>query len=536
MNTMNVLKPTNKALSVLLALAFCVPSAGAVAAAHVVSYPLPSCYRVSDQLELEVDAVAVPVISNGAIYDYAGFSMGAPVTVTIRAKEPVSTCSISPLAFGIEPRIEGSTVTFTLDRPRYLIVKIDELRELAIAADAPETEVPPAGGPGVHNIIEAPYNADPTGKTLSTDALQRAIDAVNKAGSGVVYIPDGVFTCGNIVLKSNVDIYLTGGAVIRGSGHPKDYERHYRKDSLRMNGTWFIHTEPGAENIRLFGRGTIDGNGSYMRNTHRFLNNLLVPLQCSNFMVDGLTFRDSGLWGVIPTRSKDVKILNTKHYNENDLDHENDAMAINECQNVLVRNVIAIAEDDTFSTKTWETSTDIAENWPGQPESLADVLFEDCVAWSRCATFKVGFGNFQGQRNITFRNSYSYRSMRAIAVNHRWGSPAVTNVVFENIEVEGFWARSDNVERWLDITAGEGPVDNVELRNINVRHAGRDGSRIAGSRRASVNGVKFENVRVNGLPGTSLEAANVTETNRFVRDVSFNPSKEDGEAEGGVED
>lgn len=81
-------------------------------------------------------------------------------------------------------------------------------------------------------------------------------------------------------------------------------------------------------------------------------------------------------------------------------------MDIIESQHVLVSRVFAISEDDTFSTKTWDEQTDSAKHWPGSPEPLEDVIFEDCLAWSRCDinTGSAGPVRRTVLRNITVRD------------------------------------------------------------------------------------------------------------------------------------
>ncbi len=489
----------------------------------VVSYPLPSCYRVTHLYSVRVNATDVPVNDTVPIfenYNYCHFSFSGTIMITITACEEIASYNISPLKLGIIGTVAGNKLTFTLASSQYLIVKINGLKELVIVADELESNIPPSSGTGIYNVKDLPYNADGTGMNMATNAIQAAIDDANTGGGGIVYIPSGVYKCGNIVLKSNVSMYLEGGAVILGSGDPKDYTTHYRKNSLDMGGTWFIYTEMGATNIMIFGRGTIDGNGHYMRNMNHYLNNLIVPLKCSYFTMDGVTLRDSGLWSLIPTRSRNITIQNVKLFNNNGIDHEADAIDIQECQNVQVVHVIAVAEDDTFCTKTWDEDTDIAANWPGCPEPLTDVMFDECVAWSRCATYKVGFGNCQKQSNITFKNSTSYQSMRAMTINHRWGAPVTENVTFENIDVEDFWPREGNSSRWLEITADSGPIKNTIIRNIKLRKVGDTTSRITGkSTSVQVKGVVISSVSVNGEYANSLEAMNVTDINNYIDDI-----------------
>lgn len=90
-----------------------------------------------------------------------------------------------------------------------------------IAADPLETDIPASSGPGIYNVTAAPYNADKTGATITSGAIQQAIDAANQAGGGIVYIPAGVYKSSNLTLKSNVTFYLAGGAVIVGTGRAR---------------------------------------------------------------------------------------------------------------------------------------------------------------------------------------------------------------------------------------------------------------------------------------------------------------------------
>lgn len=503
-----------------------------VSAATVASYPLPSCYSTSSQYTVKADSTNIPVIDTSAIfinYNYCNFSFSGTTTITITASETINTYNISPLAFGVTATKSGNTLTFTLSQSRYLIVKINNLKDLVIAADALETNVPASSGTGIYNV-KTQYGADSTGAYMATTAIQNAINAANTAGGGIVYVPAGVYICGSLVLKSNVSVYLAGGSVIRCSGNPNDYTPRFHKNSLGKNGTWFIYTQTNANNVKIYGRGTIDGNGHYMRNTNNYLNNILVPLQCSNFTVDGITIRDSGVWGTIVTRSNNVTIQNTKHFNNNDLDYENDAIDIQESQNVLVKHTIAVSEDDTYSFKTWDATTDISVNWPGSPESQSNVVVDDATAWSRAGAFKVGDGVKQPQNGIVIKNSYVYRCWRSLAVTYLHGGAAVAkNVIFDNIDVEHYWPRAGWTSRWTELNANAGPIQNVFYNNINIRYLGLASVMKGTSAINTVTGVTFNNVRVGGVAATSLAELRITNTNSYAAAASFNTLKFEAE-------
>ena len=486
---------------------------------------LPSCYMESSVFSLDISGTKVPVSQTFGVYEYAHYSFQGKSEVSVTVSEDIVTYSISPLAYRIEGSVNGKTLTFNLSQSRYLIIKINDLPELVIVADELEKDIPKSSGKGIYNIV-SDYGADLSGIRLSTSPIQKAIDDANKNGGGIVYVPAGLYYSGQLILKSNVKIYMEAGSVIRATNDCSQYTIQYNKVS-QGKGFWFIYTAEGAGNIKIYGRGTLDGNGHALRHgPYKLYNAILMPLGCYNFEVDGITFRDSGLWAVTLTRSKNLTFINTKHFNENDMDHENDAVDVQECQNVLFRHSIAISEDDTYSTKTWGATSDIGENWYGKPQDLINVVFDDCVAWSRCATFKVGFGVCQKQDSIVFKNSISYSSMRAIAVNHKYCPMPVTNVVFDNIDIEKYWPRKGSPSKWLDIDMVKegGVVRDVTIKNIHIRDIGNKYSVMKGfSEDTPLQNITFENIYMPGklVPAETLQEMNIQDINSYVENLKI---------------
>lgn len=121
--------------------------------------------------------------------------------------------------------------------------------------------------PKIFNIED--YGAKGDGKTVNTSVVQSAIDACTPGG--VVLFPKGVFVSGAIFLKSNMTLRIDEGAVLKGSSRAADYplKKGYRlypystfdRPPSLINAL-SENKEPGAfENIRIVGKGTIDGNG-----------------------------------------------------------------------------------------------------------------------------------------------------------------------------------------------------------------------------------------------------------------------------------
>ena len=82
--------------------------------------------------------------------DYASFAMTGKVHVEITclvSERKLLTCNVRPLAYGIQPRINGNTVSFDLDQPRYLVLFFNDepmfySTGLMLFAEPPERNPP----------------------------------------------------------------------------------------------------------------------------------------------------------------------------------------------------------------------------------------------------------------------------------------------------------------------------------------------------------------------------------------------------------
>src|SRR6266699_2413418 len=70
-----------------------------------------------------------------------------------------------------------------------------------------------------YNVLQ--YNADNTGTTDTTTAIQNAINAAQAAGGGTVYFPPGTYLISSTLTVSSDNMQLVGagwGAQIKASG------------------------------------------------------------------------------------------------------------------------------------------------------------------------------------------------------------------------------------------------------------------------------------------------------------------------------
>ncbi len=123
--------------------------------------------------------------------------------------------------------------------------------------------------PRVIDVTKAPYSAVGDGKTLNTSAIQAAIDDCGK--DECVLIPKGIFLTGALRLHSDMELFVSEGAELRGSICPEDYlPRIWSRfegnemecySSLLNIGNIQNRDEIAVRNILIHGGGKIFGGG-----------------------------------------------------------------------------------------------------------------------------------------------------------------------------------------------------------------------------------------------------------------------------------
>ena len=122
------------------------------------------------------------------------------------------------------------------------------------------------------NVTAAPYFCKGDGKTLNTDNLQRAINDCR--ADDILYFPAGDYLTGALQLHSDLEIYLSKGAVLQGTANINDYSpripsrfegMEMRCYSSLLNAGRLDHTKgSGCHNIIVRGKGTICGGGQVL--------------------------------------------------------------------------------------------------------------------------------------------------------------------------------------------------------------------------------------------------------------------------------
>ena len=108
------------------------------------------------------------------------------------------------------------------------------------------------------------YGAVNSSTIDNTSAIQQTINACSAAGGGTVNFPSGTYLSGPISMKSNINLQLSGGAILRilpyGSGNGT-VSGTYPNSGTLNDYTDFIYGK-NLSNIEISGTGMIDGNGT----------------------------------------------------------------------------------------------------------------------------------------------------------------------------------------------------------------------------------------------------------------------------------
>ena len=316
------------------------------------------------------------------------------------------------------------------------------------------------------------------GKTLCTQHLQQAIDAIYKKGGGRLLLTKGTYLTGGLMLRSGVELYLEEGATLLGSTNPYDYKPinvAQTNDTRNDNASMALLMADGAENISITGCGTIDGQGQQLalnidslhhtgervdpnynqrrqRPSETARPKLFFLYGCKNVQIEGVKLRSSANWGLSLHLCNQVKLQRLDI--ENRAYWNNDGIDLTDCQHVLVADCKINSADDGVCLKSYHADSE-----------CYDVEIARCDIRSSASAVKFGTASWGGFRKVYVHDikvSDTFRS--AIAIESVDGAK-VSDVLVERIAAENtgnaFFMR-------LGHRSGEqaGTMQNVVIRQL----------------------------------------------------------------------
>jgi len=336
-------------------------------------------------------------------------------------------------------------------------------------------------------------------------AIQKAIDAAEKAGGGRVVVKPGTYRSGSLRLKSHVELHLEKGATVVGGAKSEDYI-DFPADICA------IQPESSAkvflygwdlEDVAITGEGVIEGQGpeffdrtqfqwTYFWKKPPYPRPRMVQLvRCRNVRLDGVTFKDSPGWTMLIRLCENVTAENIKVIADQRIINS-DGIDFDGCRHVRVRRSMFKTGDDCLIVRS------MRESGSNGRIVSEDIVFEDCDLDSACQTIRLGCPSDDVIRNVRIRN------IRGAGCN---GINCESPARYLRPDDEGYMDISDVlVENYsgefrghaIQVKVGPGVklrnISGITFRNVDVKSEGP--LRFVGNADTPLKNILLENVTV----------------------------------------
>lgn len=308
------------------------------------------------------------------------------------------------------------------------------------------------------------FGAVADGQTSCTEAFAAAIEACNRAGGGRVIIPAGEWLTGPIHLRSNVDLHLAEGSVVRFTDNPADYlpavmtsweglecynysplVYAYDCENIAITGSgtlspymdtwreWFKRPQPHLEALKqLYTQASTDVpvEQRLMAVGENHLRPHLIHLnRCRNILLDGFRIRESPFWTIHVylcdngiARNLDVRAHG----------HNNDGIDLEMTRNFLVEDCTFDQGDDAVVIKAGRNRDAWRLNAPCE-----NIVVRNCHIIKGHTLLGIGSEISGGIRNVYMHHcAVDDAVLRVffIKTNHRRGG-FIENIFMEDVRV-----------------------------------------------------------------------------------------------------
>jgi polygalacturonase len=359
------------------------------------------------------------------------------------------------------------------------------------------------------------------GKTLDSDAIQRAVRACAAAGGGTVHLPAGTYLCRPFELLSRVTLHLEAGASILGSPRLGDYTVEGRDASGESERAGLV-TARGAERVAIVGRGTIDGNAMAFHDPTRAHDagdfDRSRTRQGAAFMPKGVLFEHGPLaHGERPGNL--VRFFDCRDVLVHGVTLQNSPTCTSHCRRCRNVTVEAVRIDSDASGKRVpnDDGIDLVECDDVRILGCDIDTGDDCIALfgsrrvvvtgcnlsSRSVAVRVGADHSLDIRDCVFSNLVVHDANRGLGVFVR-GSGGVENVVFSDVVLRTrlftghWWGKGEPVHvsalPWAPGVRTPGRIRDVTFARLRVE--AESGIVLWGSPDSVIERVAFEDVQV----------------------------------------
>jgi polygalacturonase len=361
-------------------------------------------------------------------------------------------------------------------------------------------------------------------------AIQKAIDSCSHHGGGTVYIPAGTFETGTVHLKSNVNLYLESGAILKGSPRLQDYDT-YSLPGYGVNHYGIFYTHD-AVNVSISGQGTIDGNNgvffnfqkaktidaagkqytrqqeNYRRVDSGIGDGPVVPLdrphqmvifsRCNNVRLSNISLLNSPFWTLHFADCDGVSVEGIRLFSGLLIPNA-DGIDITSCSNVIITNSDIRTGDDALAIVGYDHHFEIP-GFNGSRHLSENIIVSNCNLQSYSSGIRIGFLDQNTVKNVHISHVNITNSTRGIGIFLR-DEGSLQNISFEDMTIEthlrtgDWWGNGEPIH--ISAVRGKekvklGIIENVQFRNITC--TGENGILLYGSAESVLKNIKMDNI------------------------------------------
>lgn len=416
-------------------------------------------------------------------------------------------------------------------------------------------------------ITPAQFGGRADGRTLATEAFARALAAASRVPGGGRVLVEGEWFTGPIRLRSNVELHLAPESVIRFATDPALY---FPPVLTRMEGNELMGISPfiyayGEQDLAITGSGVLDGqagperwwnwarrprdgredDGARLKRlaeqgvpvSYRVFGpgstirpQFIQPYRCRNVLIEGVTIINSPMWEINPVECENVTVrrVHVASHGPN-----NDGCDPESCRDMVIEDCSFDTGDDCIAIKSGRNADGRRLHHPTENVVISgctmidghggvalgseitggvrNVFVEKCLMDSPRLNTAIRFKNNAARggtlTNVHVRDVTVGQVARAaitIDYNYGEGSNGAFTPVFDGLTIERLTV--GRCRRVLDLQGfATAPIRNISLRDSTfLRVAEPD---IV----AHVEGLRYDNVRRNGVPVTAPTPGGVSE-------------------------
>ncbi|HTX19165.1 MAG TPA: glycoside hydrolase family 28 protein [Bacteroidota bacterium] len=392
----------------------------------------------------------------------------------------------------------------------------------------------------------------------NTAAIQRTIDTAAFAGGGCVVVPPGEWLTGAIRLKSNIDLVLEKGSVLLFSQDPADYlpvvfARHEDIECYKYSS--FIYADH-CSNIAITGEGTLNGQGkpwwewkTSKRSCEEELEAMgakgvpvtervfdgsngrvlrpafFQPMNCTNVLVEGVTFLYGAFWTITPTYCDKVIIRGVTVRTEGSYGHtpNGDGIDPSSSTNVLIEECTFDTGDDCIAIKSGRDADGLRVHAP-----TANVVIRHCVGLAGHGGIVVGSETSGGIRNVYATDCTFHGTERIVRIKTARGrGGAIEHMWFRNLTADTITQEVIHINMLYTgnrlpaekVTPTTPTISDLHFAKISCGWGKRSAIQITGIPEMPVSHITFDSITIGSAEGVVCsDADNIT-----FRDLSVHP-------------